>query len=160
MKVALRCAAAALVFLAAACQQQPVRTTAAGWDALVDDYIEATFAALPPLAVRAGRHEFDGLLPALTRESFRRNAERLHAFRERASAFDAGSLDKRQRFERDYLIAEIDSALFWLEVGENQYRNPGYYAFILSPDVYLDREYAPLERRLRAYTKYLKAVPA
>src|SRR5207253_7996964 len=68
--------------------------------------------------------------------------------------------DARQRFERDYLVAEIDASLFWIEVGENQYRNPGYYAFILSPDIYIDREYAPLEQRLRAYTKYLKAVPS
>ncbi len=168
MTVVLRCAAAALILFAAACQQ-PVRTTAAlayppgsspAWDALVDEYIEASFAATPPAAVRAGRHEFDGVLPPLTPESFRRNAERQHAFRERAQAFDVATLDKRQRFERAYLVAEIDSALFWIEVGENQYRSPGYYAFILSPDIYIDREYAPLEQRLRAYTKYLRAVPA
>jgi len=108
MKLLVRCAAAAFLLLAAACQQAAVKATP-GWDALVDEYIEASFAALPPLGVRAGRHEFDGLLPPLTRESFRRNAERMHAFRERAQAFDAASLDARQRFERDYLVAELDA---------------------------------------------------
>src|SRR5437763_1259822 len=69
-----------------------------GWDALVDDFIENSFAAVPPRGVRAGRHEFDGQLPALTPESFRRQSERLHAFRERARAFDAASLDQPRRF--------------------------------------------------------------
>jgi uncharacterized protein (DUF885 family) len=159
MNVLVRSAALASLILAAACQQPPAKTTS-GWDALIGDYIEASFAANPPAGVRAGRHEFDGQLPPLTRESFRRRADELRAFRERAKAFDAASLDKAQRFEREYLIAEIGSALFWLEDAENPYRNPGYYANALSPDVYTEREYAPLDQRLRAYTKYLKAIPA
>src|SRR5207237_10654069 len=58
------------------------------------------------------------------------------------------------------LVAQMHAWRFWIEVAQNQYRNPGYYPFSLSPDIYIDREYAPLEQRLRAYTKYLKAVPS
>ena len=169
MKPAARGLGAALLVLLAACTHQlrtPGPTVDAppprlsSWDALVDAFIDASFEAIPPLGVRAGRHEFDGRLPPLTRESFRQQAESLRAFRERAKAFDTASLDAHQRFEREYLLSEIDGELWWLEVGERPYRYPGYYAFVLSPDIYLEREYAPLEQRMRAYVKYLQAIPA
>ena len=160
----------AFVLAAAGCTQPlhvagptlnvPPPAASPAWGDLVDEYIEGNFAFNPATAVRAGRHEFDGQLAAFTRESFRRDAERLHELRERARAFDATGLDANQRFEREYLVAQITNDLFWLEVAENPYRNPGYYAGALSPDVYTEREYAPLDQRLRAYTKYLKALPA
>ena len=171
MKPAIRPLALALVFAAAGCSQPlhvagptlnvpPPAMSSPKWGSLVDEYIEGNFAYNPSSAVRAGRHEFDGQLPALTAESFRRNGERLRELRDRARAFDTAGLDANQRFEREYLIAQITSDLFWLEVADNPHRNPGYYAGALSPDVYTEREYAPLDQRLRAYTKYLQAVPA
>src|SRR5579859_6669657 len=169
MKTAPRGIAFLLVFLAAGCQQ-PLRTATptlnvpppslSAWDAVVDDYIETSFADNPPSGVRAGRHEFDGQLPAFTPGSIRAHIAHLHALRERARGFDTAALDKRQRFEREYLVSHITGELFWLEVAESPSRNPGYYAGALSPDVYTDREYAPLDQRLRAFTKYLRAVPA
>src|SRR5438046_1177220 len=125
MTAALRCAFLALVLLAAGCQQPAARVEtlppSGDWDALVDAYIEATFQAMPPLGVRAGRHEFDGRMPPLTRESFEESARRLKQFRDRARAFDPAALDRHRRFEREYLLAEITSELFWLEVDERQY---------------------------------------
>jgi hypothetical protein len=41
-----------------------------------------------------------------------------------------------------------------------QYRSPGYYLGSLDPSTYLVRPYAPLDVRLKAFTAYLKAVPA
>src|SRR5438128_926917 len=154
--------------LAAGCQQ-PAKTTplvearapsSTAWRAFVDEYLEAYFASAPTMAARAGRHDFDGRLPDLSREGLRRTTAMLHDFRARAQAFDAASLDSRQRFERDYLVAEIDDRLFWFEAIEVPFANPGYYGFVLSPDLYLEREYAPLEQRMRAYVKYARAIPA
>ena len=42
---------------------------------------------------------------------------------------------------------------------EMPWRNPLYYTGPLDPNLYLTREYAPLERRLRAYLEYARAVP-
>ena len=169
MKTSIAALVAGCAFLAAGCQQtlpSPVPTldvpppALSSWDGLVDEYIETLFADNPPAGVRAGRHEFDGRLPAFTPESIRAHAARLHALRDRARAFDVAALDKRQRFEREYLMAQITGELFWIEAAETPFRSPGYYGGALSPDVYTDREYAPLEERLRAFTMYLRAVPA
>jgi len=153
----------ASVLLLAACQQatRPSATVAAApsaaWDTYTSEFLESYFVANPDDAVWAGRHEFDGKLPDWSAGGIKREIARLHVERERAVAFPKETLDSRQQFERDYLISQIDKGLFWQESVEWPYRNPGYYG--LGPDVYVEREYAPLAERLRAYTRYARAVP-
>ncbi len=127
------------------------------WDQYIADYLDAYFAVHPDFAVNAGRHEFDGKLPDFRKGAINREIARLHSERDRALAFD--TLDEKQRFERDYLLASIDSDLFWLESAEWPYRNPYYYTGV-DPSVYLTRPYAPLATRMRAFIDYEIALPA
>lgn len=158
----------AVALLSVACQQtiqptnQPATNTAnsKAWDSYVNEFIEAYFVAHPDFAVRAGRHEFDGKLPDWSATGLASEGRRLHAARDRVTGFQDSSLDERQQFERDYVAAVIDSDLFWLESTEWPMRSPQFYADAIDPDVYVSREYAPLDQRLRAYTSYAKAIPA
>jgi hypothetical protein len=130
---------------------------AASWDAFTAEYIEATFDARPQLAVWAGRHEFDGLLPDWSPAGFRKEIARLHEARQRALGFQDAALTPEQRFERDYLVAVIDRSLFWLETAHWQTRSPGYYNF--NADSYITHDYAPLPQRMQAYIAYARSVP-
>jgi hypothetical protein len=49
--------------------------------------------------------------------------------------------------------------LFWIRDSGFAINNPVAYAFALDFDVYIDREYAPLEERIVAYTKYASQIP-
>ncbi len=115
----------ALLLLSVACQQQQPATqnapqaaaspNTAQWDAYVNEFLNNYFTAHPDAGVLAGRHEFDGKLPDWSDEGIKREIARLHSERDRAMKFDAASLDERTRFERDYLVAQIDKDLFWME---------------------------------------------
>ena len=129
------------------------------WDQFVHDFIEGYFASHPTDAVDAGRHEYDGRLPDWSRTGLQAESRRLRDLRARALAFQDTTLEERQRFEREYLIAVIDSDLFWLDAAQWPYRNPLYYVGALDPSTYITRPYAPLEQRMRAYVNYLKAIP-
>jgi hypothetical protein len=129
------------------------------WDAYVDRFINEYFAANPSFAIYQGRHENDGKLPDWTEEGLKKEIDRLKAERDKAAAFKDEQLDERQRFERDYLIAQIEKDIFWREIADNPHTNPTFYADALDPDVYVSREYAPLETRIKAYTAYAKLVP-
>ncbi|MFL6467225.1 MAG: DUF885 domain-containing protein [Pyrinomonadaceae bacterium] len=131
----------------------------AKWDTYVDQFLNDYFAANPPFAVYQGKHEYDGKFPDWTNEGIAKEIARLKAEREKASAFKDNDLDDRQRFERDYLIAQIDSDLFWAETADLPHTNPNNYSGALDPDVYVSREYAPLETRIKSYTTYAKNVP-
>jgi hypothetical protein len=85
--------------------------------------------------------------------------KRIHSEREKAAAFRDAYLTDHQRFERDYLIGQIDSDLYWIEGADRPHTTPYWYADALDPDVYISREYAPLETRLKAYTKFVGNVP-
>ncbi|HXE96337.1 MAG TPA: DUF885 domain-containing protein [Dongiaceae bacterium] len=149
-----------LLFSGADCEaaSQPVKS--GQWNAFVEAFMNSYLAAHPDRAVRAGRHEYDGKLPDWSRPGLQREIARLRAERDKALAFDPAVLDKRQHFEREYLLAVIDRNLFWLGSAGWPYRNPYFYESALNPNVYLTRPYAPLEQRMRAYIDYVRAVPA
>lgn len=146
------------LFLLTACHKAQPPQSSADWDKYVSGYLDAYFAVHPDVGVNAGRHEFDGKLPDFSKDANDREILRLHNERDRAGAFQTG-LDKRQKFERDYLISAIDSDLFWLEAAHWPYRNPYFYSNAVDPAVYLTRPYAPLEIRMRAFIDYENALP-
>ncbi|HVR96766.1 MAG TPA: DUF885 domain-containing protein [Thermoanaerobaculia bacterium] len=131
----------------------------AAWDRFVASFLEDYFEAHPVFAAGAGRHELDGRLPDWSRAGLDAEAARLRAERRKAEAFAPASLDPGRRFEREYLLAQIDCDLFWRDDAEQPFRNPLFYAGPLDPSLYLTRDYAPLADRLRAYVRYAREVP-
>ncbi len=129
------------------------------WDKYVEGFLNDYFAANPQFAVYQGKHEFDGKLSDWSEDGLKKEIARLHAERDKAAAFKDDQLDERQRFERDYLISQIDKDLFWRETADQPHTNPYFYSDAIDPDVYVSREYAPLETRIKSYTLYAKNVP-
>ncbi len=129
------------------------------WDATVRSFVEGYFERHPAFAAGAGRHEFDGRLPDWSPEAFVDEVERLREDRRRALGFDPATLDEARCFERELLIAVTDADLFWLEEAESHRSNPLFYSGRLDPNLYLSRDYAPLEERLQAYIHYARQVP-
>lgn len=152
--------AVTILVFAASCQQQPAPPGKTSWGTFVNDFMESYFVAHPEFAVYAGRHNFDGKLPDWSPAGLKKEIERLRSARKQALDFNSASLDDRQRFARDYLVALIDNDLFWLDSAEWPYINPTFYSDRLDPNVYITREYAPPADRLRAYIAYAKAIPA
>jgi len=130
-----------------------------GWDSYVAKFLDDYFAANPTFAVYQGKHEFDGKLPDWSEDGLKKEIDRLKAERGKAAAFKDDQLDERQRFERDYLIAQIDKDVFWRETADQPHKNPYFYSDAIDPDVYVSRDYASPDVRIRSYTSYAKNVP-
>ena len=142
---------------------QASNTATAGkpeWDSYVDKFLSDYFEANPTFAVLQGKHEYDGKFPDWSDAGLQKEITRLKTERERAAGFKDSDLDDRQKFERNYLIAQIDKDIFWRETADQPHTNPYYYADPMDPDVYVSRPYAPLDVRLKAYTTYARNVPA
>jgi uncharacterized protein (DUF885 family) len=145
----------------AATQPAPVAapTAADTWPGLRDRFIEDYFKAQPLFAAQNGRHEFDGQMPDLSGDGIKREIARLHAAREQIAAVDAAALKPEQAFEREHVLSVIDDQLFWQEKARFPFRNPHWYIDEIDPDVYLSRNYAPLDVRMKAYIGYARAIP-
>jgi hypothetical protein len=157
----------ALVFIVSGCGQsappppKPKGPSAASqaWLKLSTAFIESYMQAQPAFAAQAGRHEFDGQLPDVSAHGLKREIARLHAERDQIAAVDASTLEPRERFDREYLLAVLDKDLFWIEKTQFPFSNPGWYLGQIDPDMYLSRNYAPLEVRMKAYIKYAQGIP-
>jgi len=133
---------------------------AAEWPAFVESFIEARFKGDPYFAVQAGRHEFDGKMPDLSRAAIDREVSDLRSFAGELGKRNPASLTAAQRFEHEYLQWVVDTQLFWLTEAEAPFRNPAWYLEKLDPSMYLTREYAPLPKRLEGFLGYARSVPA
>jgi uncharacterized protein (DUF885 family) len=140
----------------AASGQQAARTR---WSDFSSRFIEGYFRHNQAFAAYQGRHEYDGQLPDWSATGIANRTSFLRSALAAAEAFSARSLSKEERFERDYLIAQVKKDLFWNDVADQPHLNPAYYMDSLSPSVYVTRPYAPAETRMRAYIAYLKNVP-
>ena len=153
---------AAIALIAGSTQLHAAGSTNSGaaWSKFVNEYVEATFKAQPFFAVYAGRHDFDGRMPDLSRVGIRAEVRRLQAARRAALAIHSAEMSDAQKFERAYLVSVIAGNLFWYTKGESPFRNPAWYVDQLDPDIYLSRAYAPLDQRMRGYIGYAKRIPA
>lgn len=159
------CAALCLSILSASCGREPATSStpaaSAQWPTIRQDLVESYLKAHPNFAVVQGRHEFDGQLPDWSAAGIAAEIKRLHAAKDALMALPDGMLDASARFERDLLVARMDRDLFWLETADAPFVNPAFYldwmVDNLDPSPYLTRTYAPLEVRMRAYTKYAQA---
>jgi hypothetical protein len=129
------------------------------WSEFTARFIEGYFHANPFFAVQAGRHEFDGQMSDWSAAGIATEVARLHAMRTEAQSFDTAALTEAERLEREIVLTVTDGHLFWLERAQSPFTNPGWYLDQLDPEVYLNRDYAPLATRMRGYIGYLRAIP-
>jgi uncharacterized protein (DUF885 family) len=166
LKVGAALSAVLLVGLAGCNQSPPAARAPKGpslasqnWDKLTAGFIESYLQAQPFFAAQSGRHEFDGQLPDLSAHGIKREIARLHDERDQIAAVDPKTLEPRERFDREYLLAVADRDLFWLEKTKFPFTNPNWYIGNIDPDMYLNRDYAPLDKRMKAYIKYARGIP-
>lgn len=144
--------AAAAFLVLAGCNQN-----SANWADFQNRFIERAFEIDPTFGAGQGRHEFDGRLPDWSEEGLTAAKTFLRDSITQAEAMRG--LNAEQTFQRDYLVAVARGQLFWLETADQPHTNPAYYMGALSPSMYVTRPYAPLDVRLRAYIRYLQAIP-
>jgi hypothetical protein len=126
-----------------------------------EDFAAATvaeyYATYPERAVDAGLHEYDGQMEDKSKAARQATATWLEKTIAAAATYD--DLEGVEALERDYLRNALSGKLFWLRDSGYGANNPlDYLRFDVG--VYVDREYAPLDERIRAYTRYIEQVPA
>jgi len=137
----------------------PSATARAAWSDFASSFIESYFKSHPYFAAQAGRHEFDGQMADWSADGLKAEVARLKGLREKAQAMDPAPLEPAQQFEREYLLSVMNSELFWLDEAKFPFKNPAWYINNLDPELYLSRNYAPLDKRLTGYLGYARAIP-
>ena len=153
-----------LLVLLASCgggddRSEPVAAPATlSWGDFAANTIADYYAANPEIAVYAGLHEYDGQMSDNSLAGAEKYAEWIDTVVAEAESYDG--LQGIEAFERDYLVQALRGEQFWIRDSGFLTNNPVVYSFSLGMGTYIDREYAPLDERIVAYTDYVSELPA
>jgi hypothetical protein len=156
--VLLALLASAMMTACGGAGEQSAATEKSPWSEFVVTTIDEYYHRNPETAVDAGLHEFDGQMSDASPAAVDDYAAWLDQAIAQAQSYTG--LAGKAAFERDYLVASLEGQRFWIRETNYRTKNPLSYISSIGVNVYVDREYAPVEQRLEAYTAYVSQIPS
>ena len=121
----------------------------ADFNKLALDYIGGYLAARPLQGVALGLHQYDGKIGDYSRLAIDAEVERLKRFQDQFNKIEAGKLGKQTDIDRRILLAAIAGELFQIQDMGIFEKNPMTYARAIDVNLYVKRDFKPLEDRVR-----------
>jgi uncharacterized protein (DUF885 family) len=129
------------------------------YEAIAEEFIKGYFAARPLLGTSMGLHEYDGKISDYSRLALDAELSRLKRFEDRLQKFDLAKLSQRQSIDLRILQAAIRDEIFQREAMSIYERNPMVYARAADVNVYIKRNFSPLEDRVHSIVAIESQVP-
>ncbi len=107
-----------------------------------------------------GLHEFDGRVTDYSRVSVNLERARLANFERRLARFPARRLSPREAYDFRILRSAVLKQVFRFDAMRSFSRNPMTYAGAMDVNLYVKRDFAPLEERVRYIIAVLEQAPA
>src|SRR5213593_688860 len=131
----------------------------AEYEAVAEEYIKTYLAAHPLQGTALGLHEYDGKITDYSRLALDAELSRLRRFDDRLAKFDPSKLSARQSIDLRILQAAVKMDLFEMQDMSVFERNPMVYARAADVNVYIKRNFAPLEDRVRSLVAIESQIP-
>jgi uncharacterized protein (DUF885 family) len=122
----------------------------AAFQKLADNYLTGYLAWRPANGVALGYHQYDGKVTDLSKESLGKELGRLKDFDEKLGAADTSSLSPKMFYDYRILRSAIKNEIFTFEDMGTYNRNPMTYAGAVDVSIYVKRNFAPIEDRVRS----------
>jgi uncharacterized protein (DUF885 family) len=136
-----------------------MQTGDSGFSRLADEYIAGYLAWRPQTGTTLGLHEYDGKLTDYSQASLAAELARLKSFDEKLSKLDTKDLSRRSFYDYRILRSAIQREIFAFDQAQIYSLNPMTYAGAIDVNIYIKRNFAPLERRVRSLTAILNQAP-
>ena len=127
---------------------------------LSEEFLAAYLAWRPQSGTSLGFHEYDGKVTDFSRDSLRTELIRLKRFDERLSSLKSSSLSRPAFYDFRILQTAVRSERFKFEQMESYTKNPMTYADVLDVNIYIKRNFAPLEQRVKSIIAVERQAPA
>jgi len=114
-----------------------------------DRVLDELLAADPRTARDLGLHDYDGKVAPVSKEALTTEVQLLQAAATDLDAVDPAGLTEDEALDRAELRGWVARELFWRVDVDAPRKRPQFYQDLFAVDVYMDRDYAPLEERAR-----------
>ena len=153
----------ALMLAGCARLPQPSSTKAKQGDAtfakVADEYLTGYLAWRPQTGTTLGLHQYDGKVTDFSQASLNAELTRLKTFERRLGALATTDLSPEASYDYRILRGAIKREIFGFERMQIYSRNPMTYAGVLDVSIYIKRNFAPLEERVRWISAILNQAP-
>lgn len=156
MKILVVCLAAILL---SGCRNTLSTSSDAEFNALAEDFLRGYLAWRPHVAVALGLHEHDGKITDYSSNSLASELRRLKEFDGKLDGLNTRGLSHRGHYDYRILRAEVHRELFKFEDQKIYTDNPMTYAQALDLNIYIKRNFAPLQQRLKSIVAIEREVP-
>lgn len=138
---------------------QPAQNTDAEFSAVADEFIKGWLTFRPLFGTRLGLHEYDGRTFDYSRLALDAELQRLRRFDDRLRKFDPDKLSERNSIDLRILQTVIARELFEFQEVHRYERNPMVYARCADLNIYIARNFSPLEDRVRSLAAIEAQIP-
>ena len=122
----------------------------AAFQKLSDDFINDYLTARPALGVALGYHQYDGKMADLSKPAIDKELANLKDYDQKFGAVDSAALSPQQFMDLRILRSNIRQEIFNIEDVQPYAKNPMTYAGAVDVSIYVKRDFAPIEDRLRS----------
>jgi uncharacterized protein (DUF885 family) len=145
-----------LCLFLAGCASHPRSETAnvnesdSDFPSLSEEFLAGYLAWRPQVGTSLGLHEFDGKVTDLDHPSWTAELARLKRFDSRLAKFNTSSLSSGASYDYRILQAGIKREIFRFEDMQSYTQNPMTYLAWSDVNIYIKRNFAPLETRVNS----------
>jgi len=152
-----------MVLVFSAADLQPSKAQSQDSDApfakLAEEYIQGYLAWRPQAGTALGFHQYDGKVTDFSKASLDGELARLQSFDRRLAELEASHLSPQASYDYRILRNAIKREIFSFDQMQIYSQNPMTYAGVLDVNIYVKRNFAPFEDRVRSITAILNQAP-
>jgi uncharacterized protein (DUF885 family) len=126
---------------------------------LSENYISESLQFMPQFGVYLGLHEYDGKLSHLNKLDLDKRLASLKKFDQEFSAIDSSTLSKRNYYDWKIIKSSVKNDLFSFEDLKLYTKNPMIYAGAIDVNIYIQRNFAPIEQQIQSIIAIEKEAP-
>ena len=145
------------------CKPKPAGESALSGDAafqkLADNYLDGYLAWRPANGVALGYHQYDGKVTDISKASIDKELARLKDFDTQLSGADTASFSPKVFYDYRILRSAIKGEIWTFDDLGSFTKNPMTYAGIVDVSIYIKRNFAPIEERVKSIIAIEKMAP-
>jgi len=129
------------------------------FEKLSEEYLKGYLDWRPSSGVELGLHEYDGKTTDYSKASIAAEVARLKDYDAKLAALDSASLSIKTYYDWKLLGSSIKNELFSFEDLKVYTKNPITYARAVNVNIYIKRNFAPLEQQIKSIIAIENQVP-
>ncbi|WP_051662716.1 DUF885 domain-containing protein [Flavobacterium sp. KJJ] len=126
---------------------------------LSEEYITQNLEWNPQMGVYLGLHEYDGKVGHFNKKTIAARIAALKKFDSQFAAIDSSALSKKNYYDWKIIKSNVKNELFSFEDLKPFNKNPMTYAGAIDVNIYIQRNFAPLEEQIKSIIAIEKEAP-